>query len=462
MKRLVSSALVLGTLLSAPVALAAQPSTAGTPHRLQYQKHGDPSRVNMDPATLALAVEHVEDIVDDGQVDGAVLLVARHGQVVVHRAFGKRDGNLAGGYNPSMPLDGIFDLQSITKVFTSYVAMQLHAEGKLDIDAPVGTYLPEYAVGDKADVRVRDFMRYTSGLFIDATILGSSDPWAAMVAEELAYTPNSRVYYSDLGYRLLGRTIETAGGASLDALMEEYIFEPLGMKDTGYAPYLNMPHKASRFVGTKFSDVRGHYMRGEVADEQDYFIETHGHGVTGCDGVFSTAWDLALFGQMLVNHGAHVWGKTNPHGVCPPGNKHCHVLQLLPASLSDATTSLQTADVLSLPAASTTWVENLLRADKGYGWELPEYLPGAYSPGGQLISMLGATKTGGAGTFIMIDPDPSRDLVVVLLTNHGLPSHDDLGVDENGELLWPGYDKMLEGIGPDTVNDLVQLSIVGP
>jgi CubicO group peptidase (beta-lactamase class C family) len=462
MKRLVSSALVLGTLLSAPIALAAQPSSSGTPHRLQYQKHGDPRRVNMDPKVLALAAEHVADIVDEGHVDGAVLLVARHGQVVLHEAFGKRDGRLAGAANPAMPKDGIFDLQSITKLFTSYVAVQLEAEGKLDIDAPVGDYLPEYSVGAKAEIRVRDFMRYTSGLFIDATIYGSSDPWAAMLAEDLAFTPNSQVYYSDLGYRLLGRTIEAAGGASLDELVRRYIFEPLGMKDTGYAPSVNMPEKADRFVGTGYSYVRGHYMRGEVADEQDYFIESHGHGVTGCDGVFATAWDLALFGQMLLNHGKHVSGKTNPHGVCPPGNKHCQVTELLPSSLSDATFSLQTADVTSLPAASTSFVQNLIRADKGYGWELPEHRPGAYSPAGQLISTTGAVKTGGAGTFIMVDPDPARDLVVVLLTNHGLPSHDDLGVDENGELVWPGFERMLGGIGPAAVNDLVQLSIVGP
>jgi serine-type D-Ala-D-Ala carboxypeptidase len=81
---------------------------------------------------------------------------------------------------------------------------------------------------------------------------------------------------------------------------------------------------------------------------------------------------------------------------------------------------------------------------------------------GQYASPSAVSKIGGAGTFITVDPDPSRDLVIVLLTNHGLPSFfgdDGIGVTEEGALIWPGYENMLNGIAPNVINDLVQLAI---
>ncbi len=475
MKRFVRAAL-FSSLLFAPTLAAAQaPSSAAQPYRLEYLEYAStPQQVQMDAGILADAAAHVQSVVDAGTIDGAVFLVARHGKVVLHQSFGRRDGNFAGSptENPVMPADGIFDVQSVTKLFTAFLAVELHDEGKLSLSAPVAQYLPEFATPEKSGILVRDLVRFTSGHPVDtaAYLVGDNDPWSTILAQSLLFPPNTRVLYSDIGYRLLGRVVEVAGNAPLDVQAQNRIFGPLGMVDTAWRPLASMPGKQPRFVGTGYSTSRTpdgspRYMRGEVADEQDYWIEDHTDFVTGCDGAFSTAWDLALFGQLFLNRGARVIG-TPSSGFCLPGMSTCQIAVVTPPPLVEGMMSLQSKDAsdtpLGISGVTSSWLDDLLFANKGYGWELADTVPGAHVVTGLYSSQLAVSKIGGAGTFITVDPDPSRDLVVVLLTNHGLPSFvgpDGIGVDANGNTIWPGYENMLNGIGPDLVNDLVQLSI---
>lgn len=474
MRRLAFAALFT-SILAAPALASATPSSASRPYSLQYAV--TPHQVAMDPNGLAQASAHVQNAVNAGGIDGAVLLVARHGKVVLHKAYGRRDGNFAGPswQNPWMPRDGIFDLQSITKIFTAFVAIDLHDQGLLDLSAPVAAYLPEFATPEKSGVLVADLVRFTSGHSIDAaaSLVGDPDPWNTMLAESLAYTPGTVLFYSDIAYRLLGRVAEAAGGAPLDVLAKNRIMSPLGMKDTAWRPLVTMPWKSSRFVGTGYSTVREadgspRYMRGEVADDQDYWIESQGHGVTGCDGTFSTAWDLALLGQMFLNRGARVIG--NPSwGYCTPWMWSCGIDLITAPALVEEMMELQSKDASGTPlgihGATSSWLDDLLFANKGYGWELADTSPGAHVVTGLHASPYAVSKIGGSGTFLTVDPDPSRDLVIVLLTNHGLPSFvgpDGIQVDGSGNLLWPGYENMLGAIQPHVLNDLVQLSIKGP
>ncbi|MDI1451742.1 serine hydrolase domain-containing protein [Polyangium sp. 6x1] len=475
MRRLAFAALFASIFAAPALASADPPSSASRPYSLQYAT--TPSQVSMDANGLSLASTHVQNAVNAAKIDGAVLLVARHGKVVLHKAYGRRDGNFAGpvAQNPAMPKDGIFDLQSITKILTAFVAIDLHDHNCLDLSDPVAYYLPEFATPAKSGVLVGDLVRFTSGHSIDAaaSLLGDSDPWSTMLAESLAYTPSTAVLYSDLAYRLLGRVVEAAGGAPLDVLVKNRISTPLGMKDTAWRPLVNMSAKSSRFVGTGYSTLREpngapRYMRGEVADEQDYWIEADGHGVTGCDGAFSTAWDLALLGQMFLNRGARVVGNT-VYGYCTPWLWTCGIELLASPYLVEGMMSLQSRDgwgsPLGISGATSSWLEDLLFANKGHGWELADPDPGAHVVTGLYSSPYAVSKIGGAGTFLTVDPDPSRDLVIVLLTNHGLPSQvgpDGIQVDASGNLLWPGYENMLGAIQPNVVNDLVQLSITGP
>ncbi|MDI1483646.1 serine hydrolase domain-containing protein [Polyangium sp. y55x31] len=474
MRRLAFAALFT-SIVVAPALASADASSATQPYSLQYAV--SPSQVCMDADYLSLASAHVQSAVNTGKIDGAVLLVARHGKVVLHKAYGKRDGNFAGpsAQNPSMPKDGIFDLQSITKIFTAFVAIDLHDDGSLDLSDPVANYLPEFATPEKSGVLVADLVRFTSGHSVDAaaSLLGDPAPWSTMLAESLAYTPSTAVLYSDIAYRLLGRVAEAAGGAPLDVLVKNRITSPLGMKDTAWRPLVTMPTKSSRFVGTGYSTVREtngapRYMRGEVADEQDYWIESNGHGVTGCDGAFSTAWDLALLGQMFLNRGARVVGNTS-YGYCTPWMWTCGIDLLASPTLVEGMMSLQSKNAsgapLGISGATSSWLDDLLFANKGHGWELADTVAGAHVVTGLYSTPYAVSKIGAAGTFLTVDPHPSRDLVIVLLTNHGLPTlagPDGIQADASGNLIWPSYEGMMNGIAPDVVNDLVHLSIVGP
>lgn len=463
----ISSIVFVSTLAAANPAS----SSATSPFRLKYAV--SPHQVGMSPAQLEVAADQVQAAVQAGTVDGAVLLVARHGKVVLHRSFGKRDGNREGsGFNPPMPLGGIFDLQSMTKILTAMAALDLHSTGQLDINAPVSNYIPAFATQEKAAMKVTDLIRFTSGHSIDtdAFLVGDNDPWATMIAQSLIAPPRSMVVYSDLGYRLLGRVVEVAGGAPLDVIVKNRILDPLGMQDTAWRPWQTIPHKSYRFVGTGYSDLREHasqhrYMRGEVADDQDFWIEEHTDSVTGCDGAFSTAWDMALLGQYFLNRGSGIRSNLNL-GFCLPQMASCTIESVTPAGLVNASMQVQSLDNngsrLGLSSPASSWLDDLLFANKGYGWELGDAEPGAFVVTGQYASPHAVSKIGGAGTFITVDPDPSRDLFVVLLTNHGLPSfsgEDGINVTEEGALIWPGYENMLNGIAPHVVNDLVQLAI---
>ena len=452
-------------------------SSATSPFQLKYAK--TPEQVYMDSAKLELAANHVQSVVDAGTIDGAVLLVARHGKVVLHRGFGKRDGNLEGNAtSPPMRKDAIFDLQSMTKLLTALAALDLHSTGELDINSPVSKYIPEFATAEKGTMTVADLLRFTSGHFVDtnAPLVGDPDPWATMIVEPLISAPRTSVFYSDLGYRLLGRVVEVAGGAPLDTIVKTRIFDAIGMNDTAWRPLHTMPEKDARFVGTGYSDGRDfasmhRYMRGEVADDQDFWIEEKTGKVAGCDGAFSTAWDMALLGQFFLNRGTRIQGSIDA-GYCLPEMKSstppgaCRIDAVTPADLIEASMTLQSVSdkgaPLGISGATSSWLDDLLLANKGYGWELGELEAGAHTISGQHASAQAVSKIGGAGTFITVDPDPAHDLIIVLLTNHGLPlftGPDGIGVTPEGALVWPGYEKMLEGIKPDVVNDLVQLAI---
>ncbi|WP_437515677.1 serine hydrolase domain-containing protein [Sorangium sp. So ce1099] len=464
---LVSSVAVLACLGAPDVAHAfvSQPSSGVWPRSLE---RAAPESVNMSSAALRGATLALEGAIADGDIKGAVLLVARHGRVVLHEALGERDG-----YNeswpempsPPMPRDGIFDLESMTKPFTVFLALRMQESGRFPgftIDEPVVSYFPEFADGsspEKRLVTLRDLMRNASGEDIDAGgIVGSSDRWHTMLTAPLLYTPAQRVLYSDLGFRILGHVLEKVGGRSLQSLMKEHIFDPLDMSSTSYQPRVHMPAKCDRFVGTAWSGARGRYLRGEVQDETDYDIEQntgtgeHNH-LTGCDGLFSTAGDLAKFGQMLLNRGVHVRGLDL---LCNPVLSLCPGERLMSRSLVARMTTVQTGN-LALPTPAATFAQNLFYSGKGYGWEM--YDPGAW-PGGDHTSTVAYSKTGAAGTLMVMDPDPSRDLMIVLLTNHGLPRYDHLGLDENQMWYWDDFDAMIEAIRAEEVSDAVNLSLM--
>ena len=356
-----------------------------------------PESVGMSSDRLEDVFARIERRVNDRLFPGAVALVGRFGAIVGHRAFGTK----VPGEDDPVTLDTLFDLESMTKVLaTSTAALVLVEDGVLQLNDPIAAYLPDFAANGKAEVTVRDMLRYSAGLPLDNQFVDDPDDdhvWQLMAETPLEAAPGSTVLYSDLTYRLLGKVIEAAAGMDLNAFCAARIWAPLGMHDTMYTP---PPALIPRVAVTGFSARRGYLVRGEVQDEQDFALG----GVCGCDGVFSTALDVAIFCQMVMNQ-----GKYGGHRV-------------LGRQLAKRMVKSQTPQA-SAHATDTSPIANLLFTPKGYGWEIATP---RFSNGGMRFSQRAYGKAGGAGTFMWIDPD--RELFGILLTNHGLPvPFDDAG-----------------------------------
>ncbi|WP_437601408.1 serine hydrolase domain-containing protein [Sorangium sp. So ce590] len=384
----------LAAVAAAPPALGSNPWRGSSCTTLTA---GRPEDVRMSSERLEDVFARIQRRVNDALFPGATALIARRGVIVGQRAFGSK---VAGADEP-VTLDTIFDLQSMTKVLsTAASALALVQEGVIRLTDPVASYLPAFAANGKGAVTVYDMLRYSAGLPMDNQRLDEPDAetvWSLMAETPLEYPTGTSVLYSDLTYRLLGCMIEAAAGEDLDTVAGGCIWGPLGMNDTMYCP---PPALVERIAATGYSSIRDCVVRGEVQDEQDFALG----GVTGCDGVFSTARDIAVFCQMILNGGAY-------GGV-----------EVLRPDLVRKMKKNNTPQVTAA-ATDTSPINNLLYTPKGLGWEL---WTSRFSSGGMRLSPRSYGKAGGAGTFMWVDPD--LEIIGVLLTNHGLPQpFDDIG-----------------------------------
>lgn len=198
-----------------------------------------------------------------------------------------------------MRTDTVFDVASLTKLFTATVAMQQVEAGLLDLDAPVANYLPVFAAGGKAKISVRQLLTHTSGLEWWLPLWRDWPTRDGRIHAVLTHpptTPGGRFVYSDLNLITVGVLLEHLGGAALDVLVRDGITAPLGMRDTGFSTQLG--HVApDRFAATEIEDDAGRGMvRGEVHDENAWSLG----GVSGHAGVFATATDLLRFAQVFT------------------------------------------------------------------------------------------------------------------------------------------------------------------
>ncbi len=200
----------------------------------------------------------------------------------------------------AMRRETVFDLASVSKLFTAIAAMQLVEEAVIGLDEPVGRHLPELARGTGGLVTVRHLLQHTSGLPPER-LLWRDHPDAAArfdaaLSEPLEATPGARRRYSDLGMIALGVLVERCRRHPLDHVVHERITGPLGMRDTTYGP-VDPLRAAATEVQTE--PPRG-LVRGEVHDENAWALG----GVAGHAGLFSTADDLALLALVLIDGGA--------------------------------------------------------------------------------------------------------------------------------------------------------------
>ncbi len=322
--------------------------------------------------------------VRDSVFPGAVLLIARHGKIVMHEAF----GNLGyGEYAQPVPLHAVYDLASVSKVVAMTTAcMLLYERGKLDLDEKVQTYLPEFTGKDKEKVTVRHLLTHCSGLV--AFRLYYKDYKTAdeiinvILREELEYPTATKTVYSDLGAILLGKIVERISGKTLEVFCHDEIFAPLKMGETFFNPPAQfLPRIAPTEFDTWTEGRKGKFSHGVVHDENAYRLG----GVSGHAGLFSSARDLAIFLQMLLNGGSY--GETK--------------------LLSPKTIALFTSR------------QNLVTgSSRALGWDTAD----GSNSAGKLMSERAFGHTGYTGTSVWADPQSG--LLVVLLSNRVHPTRE--------------------------------------
>jgi len=287
--------------------------------------------------------------------------------------------------------DSIFDLASLTKIYTSIALLRLVDAGQVDLAAPVRTYLPDVAAGSA--ITVAQLLTHTSGLPIGPDLSGAStveQRWRRVLASPLLpeAVPGDAFRYSSVGLMFAGLIVERLEGARLDEVIAARITGPLGLHDTGFTPRKWLPaQQQDRLVATDARSSRG-LLLGEVHDQVCRQLgEVAGHA-----GMFSTAADLAAIGNLLLNGGSH-------NGV-----------RVLSASLTEQMVTNANA---GLPAFDATVPTRT--SDHGLGVVLnqPWFMGGLASP-----RTFG--HTGFSGTSIVCAPE--HGLVLVLLTNRAHPN----------------------------------------
>jgi CubicO group peptidase (beta-lactamase class C family) len=329
-----------------------------------------PDAVGMSAARLAKIDHVIERGIKAGGYPGAAVVVGRRGSAVWEKGFGRLGWSTA---DPEVDAgSSIYDLASLTKVVGTTTAMMiLYDEGKVHLDDKVSTFIPEFSGGDKDDVTIRLLLEHRSGLPAGRDLWRIAETPAearvAVLATPLAFKPGRYYEYSDLGADVLGFIVEAASGKPLDQFLKERVFQPLGMSQTTFRPDAAL---RDRIAPTEVNPPRGYPLRGEVHDENAFALG----GVAGHAGLFSTAADLSVFAQMMLNGGEYEGTRL----------------------IADSTVALFTKR-----AAGT----------RALGWDTC----GGSGSCGKYLGDRAYGHTGFTGTSMWIDPD--REMFVILLTN---------------------------------------------
>lgn len=375
--------------------------TTPTPRRLTFTPtlaSARPGAVGMAPGLRAELDSIMRAGIAAGAAPGAELVVGRWGRIVELRGFGHLD---TAATSPVPDETTQWDLASLTKVVgTTTAAMLLQQDGRLDIDRPVSQYLPEFNAPDKAAITVRMLLEHRGGLEAGADLWKDTRGRAAYLqkinARPLVYAPGDSSIYSDWDFVLLGLIVESLSGQPLDRFLQDRVWGPLGMKDTGYNPLAPglaplpadtdctaalaqaTPQRLARIAPTEVDQEYRHvHLRGIVHDPNACALG----GVSGHAGLFSSSRDLAVFAQMLLNYG-----------------EYDGVRILKPEEVAVWTARQR-------PGSSRT-----------LGWDTPS----DHSTSGRFFGPRAFGHTGYTGTSIWLDPE--RGLFVVLLTNRVNPT----------------------------------------
>ena len=402
---------------------------------------------------------------------GAVVVIGHGGKMVFEKAYGDRkiagEPGLDGAPSAAEPMteDTIFDMASLSKCLSTATAvMQLYEQGKVQFDDPVEKYLPEFNAGrdqERAKVTVRMLLTHTSG---EAPDVDLKDAWGLAAPDfmegvhralttPLMSAPGGVFRYSDINFILLGYMVQVLSGEPLDVYAQEHIFAPLGMRETRYLPLAKAcgPH---RLVGSAiawapaprgrelFACPKGDWstsLLGRIAPEAhddeaksdpgtnpdyDRLLRGTVHdpttrrmgGVAGHAGVFSTAQDVSLFAQALLDRLAGrasdfpLKRETLELMVAPeqPGHAEGQVAAANVAERAAIAAGEKSAAMGLAPHYPAVKDQDL----RGFGWDIDT----AFSkPRGVVFPIGSFGHTGFTGTSLWMDP--GSDTYVILLAN---------------------------------------------
>jgi CubicO group peptidase (beta-lactamase class C family) len=398
---------LLASLL-AIVGVLPGPAAAQSPRRMHKPVTPTPrDRAGAGTPALTALRDTLQAILTRGVADsafpGAIAVIGTHtGPLVTVTA-----GHLDWAPSPAPTTETLWDIASLTKVVGMTSAMmQLVESGRVDLDAPVQRYLPEWTGPGKDRVTVRDLITHRSGLpaFKQYFKLNVSPDSTLRLffTTPLDTTPGARMVYSDIGAILLGKIVERVTGERLDAYLWRYVFEPLGMRDTRYRPDSSL---LARIAPTENDPWRGRHLRGEVHDENAAALG----GVSAHAGLFSSAHDLERLARVYLNGGALDGGRL----------------------------------ARSATIRQFTTVQDSTFSSRALGWDTPS----ENSSAGHFITRPAFGHTGFTGTSFWVAPQ--HDLYVILLTNRVNPTREHSRI---GPVRVAVADAAMRALHPDVVH----------
>lgn len=360
--------------------------------------------------------EFIRQKIDKELYPGCQLIIGHQRDVVLNLSLGsmvKGSTSQIDRVNEST----LFNIESITKVIVTLpLVFKLVEEGRVHLDDRIINYIPEFGTSqEKEKVTLRNLLNFTGGIPLDDPVgcekaASKGDikrAWDLHFNQELACQPGAKVLYSDVSCRILGKLLERVIEKPLSLTAKEWIFNPLEMKNTMFNP-----QDKENCAATGISDS-GRLLRGELTQDLEHYLGE----VLGSDGLFSTAKDMFVFSQMILNQGIYQGQRI-----------------LGRITVKKMTEGLTNSDIYESPSS---YLHYILSGPKTWFWE---YAFSPHSFFGDLVSKKAIGKMGGAGTFLLIDPE--YDLIIVYLTNYGQPER-----TLEGEEGWNKFFKDIDVMG---------------
>ena len=354
-----------------------------------------PAAVSVSPKHLARMDAVIAESIAKRELPGAVVLVGRKGRIVWEKAYGAR---VLEPLREQMTTDTIFDLASLTKVIATATSIMILVErGKVRLSDPLSKFIPEVKGEGRERITIEYLLTHRSGYAPDFDLrerwTGYDEAIKRLMIEPLRNAPGTKFVYSDIGYIALGEVVHRVAGSPLDQFARQNIFIPLGMHSTGFRPARSLvkriaPTEKRRgqlsYLGDSAGDIGAEgekWLRGEVHDPTSFRMS----GVAGHAGLFSTARDISIYCQMILNKGTS-----------------------------------RGARILS-PTSIATMIRPRIVAENGWsrglGWDINTNFS---TNRGDAFPLGSFGHTGFTGTSIWIDP--ATDMFVVFLSNRVHPN----------------------------------------